>query len=202
MKRDKLEDIYSKVNDCLKDMGRDVISTLNPYFNDRDVLEVLGKQRDRLRKRDYNLLVAGKCRYCATKTQLHVYYIIFETIKISFTLLVLGESSAGKSSLINLILGKNLLPDHVLNTTSTICELKYGEERQLVVHYKYDIDQQRKLPPRHLPLKTEEESGKSYQEQIAPFVHLNRVEGEKGSNYEKVEIFWPHELLEVHQPSS
>jgi receptor-interacting serine/threonine-protein kinase 5 len=119
----------------------------------------------------------------------------FETIKISFTLLVLGESSAGKSSLINLILGKNLLPNHVLNTTSTICELKYGEERQLVVHYKYDIDQQRKLPPRPLPLKTEEESGKSYQEQIAPFVG-------KGSNCEKVEIFWPHELLEVHQPSS
>jgi calcineurin-like phosphoesterase len=74
LKRDKLEDIYSKVNDCLKDMGRDVISTLNPYFNDRDVLEVLGKQRDRLRKRDYNLLVAGLCRYCVTKTQLHVYY--------------------------------------------------------------------------------------------------------------------------------
>ena len=61
MKRDKLEDIYSEVNDCLKDMGHDVISTLNPYFNNRDILEVLGEQRDRLKKRDYNLLLAGKC---------------------------------------------------------------------------------------------------------------------------------------------
>jgi hypothetical protein len=61
LKRDKLEDIYSEVNDCLKDMGHDVISTLNPYFNNRDIMEVLGEQRDRLKKREYHLLVAGKC---------------------------------------------------------------------------------------------------------------------------------------------
>ena len=46
-----------------------------------------------------------------------------------FCLVVLGEASAGKSSLINLILGERLLPSSSLSTTSTLCELKYGEWR-------------------------------------------------------------------------
>ena len=47
-----------------------------------------------------------------------------------------GETSAGKSSLINLILGEEVLPSNFLPTTSVICELKYGKERQIVLHYK------------------------------------------------------------------
>ena len=97
----------------------------------------------------------------------------------------------------NLILGEELLPHHVLNTTSTICELKFGEERKLIVHYKYDDDQLEKRQPTQHSLKTQEECGKSYQEQITPFVFLEQTQREEGSNYEKVEIFWPHELLQV-----
>ncbi|XP_028400626.1 dual serine/threonine and tyrosine protein kinase-like [Dendronephthya gigantea] len=116
--------------------------------------------------------------------------------KRDYNLLIAGESSAGKSSLLNLILGEELLPHHVLCTTSAICELKFGKERKLVTHYKYDDNWQQRPPPRTLYLKTKEECGESYQEQIAPFVYLEQTEREKGSSCEKVEIFWPHELLE------
>ena len=74
--------------------------------------------------------------------------------------------------------------------------MKYGAERKLVLHYKYDRDQKTKPPSRHIPL-TEEKSGKSYQEQINSYLYLEQTEREKGSGYEKVEIAWPHELLQV-----
>jgi membrane-bound lytic murein transglycosylase len=113
---------------------------------------------------------------------------------------VSGESSSGKSSFLNLILGEELLPHHVLNATSTICELKYGKVRELVVHYKYDKDQRIKPPSTTFPLQTEEECGDTYQKQIASFVYLDQKEREKGSDYDKVELFWPHELLQVYLP--
>ena len=94
----------------------------------------------------------------------------------------------------NLILGEELLPHHVLNTTSTICELKFGEERKLVVHYKYDEEQKTQREPDVYTLDKKE----CYHEQIARFVHLEDLkEREKTSCFTKIEIFWPHELLEV-----
>ena len=38
--------------------------------------------------------------------------------------------------MLNLILGEELLPFSVLSTTSTICELKYGREKRIQIHYK------------------------------------------------------------------
>ena len=47
----------------------------------------------------------------------------------------LGETSAGKSNILTLILGEELLPFSVLSTTSTMCELKYGREKRIKIHY-------------------------------------------------------------------
>ena len=38
--------------------------------------------------------------------------------------------------MLNLVLGEELLPFSVLSTTSTICELKYGRERRIKVHFR------------------------------------------------------------------
>jgi len=98
--------------------------------------------------------------------------------------------------LINLILGEELLPSYVLSTTSTICELKYGEERKIVAHFK-DKDPETGDPGKTILL--EEPTGpsqKSYLDQISPYVHMES-DREKGSIFKKVELFWPHSLLQV-----
>ena len=130
--------------------------------------------------------------------QFHSYnnpYRYFKIINYIIHLLTClsGESSAGKSSLINLILGEELLPHHVLNTTSTICELKYGTKKKLVAHHMSDNDKATTTV-----LESNENSSESFRDKIAPFVHLEQGDRDTGSSYKKVEIFWPHELLEVY----
>ena len=97
----------------------------------------------------------------------------------------------------NLILGEELLPYSVLSTTSTICELKYEEQRRIVVHFKYK-DPETGLSTKSFDLvePPEGSSEQSYLQQISPYVHV-KSDREKGSIYKKIEIFWPHQLLQV-----
>ena len=100
-----------------------------------------------------------------------------------------GETSSGKSSLVNLILGEEILPCCTTVTTSTICELKYGERPAMVVHFK-DKDPETGETTKNIPLDEPFEES-SCREQISTFVH------KKGSSFKKVELFWPHDLLQV-----
>ena len=102
-----------------------------------------------------------------------------------------GETSSGKSSLVNLLLGKEILPSFYSGRTSTICEIKYGEDPKIVAHFK-DKDPETGEPTRTILL--EEPTGssqKSYLEQIFPYVH------EQGSSFKKIELFLPHSFLKV-----
>ena len=99
--------------------------------------------------------------------------------------------------MINLILGEELLPYSVLSTTSTICELKFGEERRIVAHFKNKDPETGKLTRTiHLKECRGESSEQGYLQQIAPYVHVTD-DREKGSKFKKIELFWPHMLLKV-----
>ncbi|XP_027059587.1 uncharacterized protein LOC113686190 [Pocillopora damicornis] len=105
-----------------------------------------------------------------------------------YVVLVAGETSAGKSSVINLILGEDLLPSKTLSTTSTICELKYGEKPMVGVHYKPTGT---KIPE---PAFHELNNGrKTFKEQIEKFVYAK--EDREKAPYEKIELFFPHPLF-------
>src|SRR3954453_10137497 len=46
----------------------------------------------------------------------------------SFRVMVLGQFSRGKSTLINALLGRQVLPSHATETTAIINSVKYGEQ--------------------------------------------------------------------------
>ena len=49
----------------------------------------------------------------------------------SYILSVMGQFSAGKSSLINNIFGKQILPVHKTETTAKITFIRYGQEEKV-----------------------------------------------------------------------
>lgn len=102
-----------------------------------------------------------------------------------YVVIVAGETSAGKSSVINLILGENILPTSVLSTTSTIFELKYGTSPKIRIHF----NDSRK------PVYNElDDSKENILTQLTNLVTGNN-DREKVSPYKKVELFWPHCLF-------
>ena len=83
------------------------------------------------------------------------------------------------------------MPYSLLSTTSTICELKYGEKPKIGVHFKQTDTERRK--PMFQELVTD--GGESYKQQIAKFVSLKS--GREEVPYTKIELFYPHPLFKV-----
>ncbi|MCG8406909.1 MAG: hypothetical protein MI923_17060 [Phycisphaerales bacterium] len=92
--------------------------------------------------------------------------------------------------MVNLILKEEILPYSLLNTTSTICELKFGKECRMVVHFKdKDPDTGHKTKSISLDKQT------AY-DKISPFVH-KKTDRKESTDIRKIELFWDHEVLEV-----
>ena len=92
-----------------------------------------------------------------------------------------GETGAGKSSLLNLIMGEHVLPRQVLSSTSTICQIFNSEEKRAVV---IDENDQEIL----LDYVTEET--------LSEFVSVDRS-GKNTKRYKRVDIYWPLPMLQV-----
>lgn len=54
-------------------------------------------------------------------------------VSVHFCVTFLGEVSAGKSSLVNLLIGRSILPVRQLATTATFCRLRNSEKRKIVL---------------------------------------------------------------------
>lgn len=61
----------------------------------------------------------------------------------NFKVLVIGEFKRGKSTFINALMHKEILPAYSVPCTAIINEIKYGEEEKAVVHFKQKVE---KLP--------------------------------------------------------
>ena len=53
-----------------------------------------------------------------------------------FTVGIMGEFKRGKSTVINALLGKNILPADIAPTTATPIFIRYGEKERAVLHFK------------------------------------------------------------------
>ncbi|ESO95801.1 hypothetical protein LOTGIDRAFT_160348 [Lottia gigantea] len=104
--------------------------------------------------------------------------------KSSCYILVAGESGAGKSTIINLLLGTRLLPTSDLYCTSNICELRQSDKRCYMLYHK-----DRRKPPEIFDYD-ESRSLDQYMEIMANHIRLSNQES-GDTFYEKIEIYWP-----------
>ncbi|XP_078663766.1 uncharacterized protein LOC144906914 [Branchiostoma floridae x Branchiostoma belcheri] len=105
-------------------------------------------------------------------------------------ILVIGETSSGKSSLLNLLLlGGDILPVSHLASTSTLCFVRHGEEKRATVYLKGDNTT---AGPREHVIDLED-ADRTKKDELASYVH--RWGREDAEEVEKVVIQWPLESL-------
>lgn len=91
-------------------------------------------------------------------------------------IVIAGETSAGKSSLLNLIIGSNILPKGVLQCTSTICHIYNNVEKKAVVIDEND----REIGIDDVTLAT-----------LEKYIVFKK----SAPNYKRVNIYWPLPML-------
>ena len=77
----------------------------------------------------------------------------------------------------------------MLRTASTICELRFGKQPEIVVHFK-DKDPETGETTKKIPVNKPNDPS-SYLDQISTYVFND------DSMFKRVELFWPHDLLQV-----
>lgn len=64
-----------------------------------------------------------------------IYNLRQQLMNDTFKVTVIGNFKSGKSTLINALLGQEILPANALPTTAVITEIKYGEKPKAVLHF-------------------------------------------------------------------
>ncbi|KAH9510100.1 hypothetical protein Btru_043475 [Bulinus truncatus] len=107
-------------------------------------------------------------------------------------LLVAGEVGSGKSSLVNLLLGKHLLPTSDLRCTAAIVEIQYGPFPHAVAHPRDDSSGRAKNP---IQFSAESpEKAEKFLRDVEKYVTLRDDETDE-SPFEKIVLSWPIEML-------
>lgn len=120
-----------------------------------------------------------------------------------FKVLVIGEFSSGKSTMVNALLGEPLLPERATTATAIITEIRYGEEKRAVLYPKED-EFGNCGEPFEVPIEDIRDYlliGKNINLDIdrRPETIANDNSSVSGeviiSPYKKMEIFWPLDIL-------
>ncbi|CAH1251251.1 NEK7 [Branchiostoma lanceolatum] len=105
-------------------------------------------------------------------------------------ILVVGETSSGKSSLLNLLLGEDILPVSHLACTSTLCFVRYGKVKKATVYLK-GRGPTAGTRQRTIDLQDADRTTKAG---LASYVH--RWGRQDAEEVEKVVIEWPLQFLQ------
>lgn len=102
-------------------------------------------------------------------------------LRDTFKVMVIGEFKTGKSTFINALLGDEVLPSYARPCTAIVAEVKYGEARRAILHWRDDS-----RPPFEIPV-----------EELEQYVVIQQDEADvRESPYSKVELYWPLPILE------
>ena len=127
----------------------------------------------------------------------------------TFKIMVTGTFKNGKSTFINALLGEELLPAYALPCTAVINEVKYGEKKKAILHFRNPLPEI--LPEKLAPAAVEHMKrykGKPIPPMEIPYDEIEDyvvipmdVDSDQTriyklqSPYAKVELFYPLELL-------
>lgn len=125
----------------------------------------------------------------------------------TFKIQIVGAFSNGKSTFINSFLGDEILPAYNLPCTAVINEVKYGEQKKAVLHFLNEFTENTRLTD--IPEKAMRHMKKYNMKNIPPMeipyddiedyvvipIGKDPKEAIKESPFEKVELFWPMDLL-------
>lgn len=124
----------------------------------------------------------------------------------TFKIMVMGNFKNGKSTFINAFLGQEILPAYAVPTTAIINEIKYGDRPRAVLHFmdplpekmyegipepalqhmqKYNMEH---VPPIEMPVD-------EIEDYVVIPLGMEHKEALRQSPFEKVELFWPLDLL-------
>nr|KAG5695653.1 hypothetical protein BaRGS_029143 [Batillaria attramentaria] len=103
-----------------------------------------------------------------------------------------GETGSGKSSLVNLVAGCQILPTDLIQGTKTICELRHSETRKFVAH---PWDQKHGVLARECKQESDVERFLKELKHHVTYADMQTDE----SPYEKIEIYWPLPILGLGQ---
>ncbi len=120
---------------------------------------------------------------------------------------VLGTFKNGKSTFINSLLGQEILPAYATPTTAIINEVKYGKEPKAVLYYMNPLPEKmhnevaqkamdhmkkynmKDIPPLEIPYD-------EIEDYVVIPMGMEHKDALKESPFEKVELFWPLDILE------
>jgi GTPase SAR1 family protein len=100
----------------------------------------------------------------------------------TFKVMVVGQFSRGKSTFINALIGRKVLPSYATATTAVINEIKFGE-RPAVLLYPRPGPDDKAPPPVEVPV-----------EDLENYVTVDEENIDKPNPYLKAELFWPIDL--------
>ncbi len=124
----------------------------------------------------------------------------------TFKVLIVGTFKNGKSTFINSLLGEEVLPAYALPCTAIVNEVKWGEEKKAVVHFRNPLPEKlssgipekailhmrkynmKDIPPIEIPYD-------EIEQYAVISIGRGKDEIDYESPYEKIEVFWPLPIL-------
>ncbi|CAG2211962.1 unnamed protein product [Mytilus edulis] len=164
--RHELMEIYEKTIKSLDFYSHEdpLIRSVSKGYRNINVLKMLLKQKGKL---------DGKISRCPV--------------------LVLGDTGAGKSSFINLLLGQEVFPCSLLSNTSVICEISYSELPYATL-YPHEDEGDTVQPER---ISSESERMEDFDFTRLSQLVQQRDEEKKRSSFQKAEIGFPLPILKT-----